>query len=140
MSATPAMDALSAQRQAFVRALAAGSTQADAARTAGYASGRARQTAHELLRKPEVKAALDELVAPALEQARVDVGWVLDRSISIVEAGMREEQGGSGRLVDSQGANRSLDRVAKYTGGFVERSEVEHHGDITIVRNTRSTR
>jgi len=104
-----------------------------AAIRAGYSKRRAKQTACELLDKPEVATAIAAAQAARSERTQITQDWVLDRLQEVVERSMQHEP-----VKDSQGnptgeytfqhagANRALELLGKHLGMFRER--VEHTG------------
>ena len=102
---------------AFVREYVVDGNGAQAAVRAGYSVGRARHTASELLRRPDVAAELARL------RSGVEVGggpvsreWVLLEMLDYHNRGLRGE-------VPASVAIRGLENYAKMTGNLVERSE-----------------
>lgn len=117
--------AIKPQRQLFIRLYMRDHNGARAARDAGYAPKNAGKQARVILGDPGVRAEVERLEQQLAEQADVDAQWVLAQSVEIVRSCM-ETVPETGRLVDAGNANRALDRIARYTGGFSE--QVEHSG------------
>ncbi|WP_343711896.1 terminase small subunit [Inquilinus sp.] len=106
---------------------------AQAAIRAGYSERRAKQTASELLDKPEVAAAIEAAQAARSERTQVTQDWVLDRLQEVVERSMQHEavtdrQGNpTGEYTfNAGGANKALELLGKHLGMF--RDRVEHSG------------
>lgn len=104
-----------------------------AAIRAGYSKRRARQTAWELLEKPEVAAAIAAAQAARSKRTQITQDWVLDRLHEVVERSMQHEpvtdrQGHpTGEYTfNAPGANKALELLGKHLGMFRER--VEHSG------------
>jgi phage terminase small subunit len=95
----------------------------NAAVKAGYSSKRARHTASELLRNPEVAAYIAELEAGTREALGVTHLEVAEGFLGYHERALRGEVPASVGL-------RGLELVAKSLGMFVERSTVEHSGEV----------
>jgi len=94
-----------------------------AAREAGYSPARARQTGSELLRNPEIHALILELDADKRVEAGVDAAWAID------ELKWYHEEAKVGRVPASVGV-RALEALVKVSGLFVDRSRVEHTGNV----------
>jgi len=101
---------------AFAREYAVDRNGAAAAVRAGYAQSRARITASELLRRPDVMAELARLGASLATASDVTREWFLDEFLGYHQ-GAKE-----GRYPASVGI-RGLEDAAKMTGNMVESSE-----------------
>ena len=106
---------------AFAREYAVDHNGAAAAVRAGYAQSRARITASELLRRPDVMAELARLGASVATVSDVTREWFLDEFLGYHQ-GAKE-----GRYPASVGI-RGLEAAAKMTGNMVERSESASSG------------
>ena len=95
----------------------------NAAIRAGYSPGRARHTASELMRHPEVSALVGELEAGTREALGVTHEYVIVGFQEYHERALRGEMSGSVGV-------RALEGLAKAAGLFVERREVEHSGEV----------
>ena len=121
---------LTARQEQFAHHYSANHNAADAARRAGYASGRANRTGYELLQKPLVLALVKELDAEERAETGIDEPWIVDRLVQIVEASMMGVPRTSALgeflpdpvtglpIVDGDwtNANRALASLAKITG------------------------
>ena len=83
-----------------------------------------------MLKNPTVAAAIEAAQAERAERVQITADDVL----CVARAFANDESRHDGARVSA------LALCAKHTGGFVERVETKHEGDITIVRNTPSTR
>lgn len=104
-------------QERFCQAIARGVNGKNAAREAGYAEASAHVRACELLKKPDVKARIEELRAKAekhiVQSVAVNEEWVLQRLIGNVE---NAEKAG-----DRAAVNRGLELIAKLKGYLVDR-------------------
>lgn len=103
----------------------------NAAIRAGYSKLSARQSGCDNLRKPQVRARLEELTKERSKRTKIDQDWVVKRFVEVVERCMQHEEvmvrDGSGKLIgtgefrfDSNGANTALRELSKHTGGFAK--------------------
>jgi hypothetical protein len=111
------------QQIAFAHHYSAHHRADQAAREAGYSPARCRQTGSELLRRPDVRALVIELDDRKRVLAGVDAAWIV--------AGLKEyaEGGLSGKYPPGVGV-RALEALARVSGLFVDRSTVEHTGEV----------
>ncbi len=121
---------LTARQEQFAHHYSANHNAADAARRAGYASGRANRTGYELLQKPLVLALVKELDAEKRAETGIDEPWIVDRLVEIVERSMEgvPRTSALGEFLpdpvtgepivdcDWTNANRALASLAKITG------------------------
>jgi len=121
---------LTTRQEQFAHHYSANHNAADAARRAGYASGRANRTGYELLQKPLVLALVKELDAEERAETGIDEPWIVDRLVQIVEASMMgvPRTSALGEFLpdpvtglpivdcDWMNANRALASLAKITG------------------------
>ncbi len=107
---------MNSRQRAFAREYAVDHNGAAAAVRAGYAEGRAKQTAHDLLLKPDVLDEVARLDAVTAEELGITKLWVL--------SGLKELAEGSltGKYPASVGV-RAYETAAKLSGFLVERSE-----------------
>jgi len=119
-----------------------------AAISAGYSKKTARSIANENLTKPDIQTYLEKLKAPITKKLEIDTEWVLKKSIQITDRCMQEEvvkdsEGnptGEYRF-DSTGANKALDRIGRYTGGFNERidiKDVDPKPTVLVIKDTKT--
>jgi phage terminase small subunit len=124
------MTKLKARREKFCQEYIKDSDGTQAAIRAGYKPKSAQVTASRLLSKAMIKARLEELTEPARRKYEIDTEWVVARSIEIVqrctqaEPVLDKDGNKTGEYkFDSRGANSALDRLSKFTGGFVDRHD-----------------
>src|SRR3972149_2439539 len=67
------------KQERFAREFAVGHNGAAAAGRAGYSERRAKQTASELLRRPDVAGLVRELEAETAQRLDIDAGWIAAR-------------------------------------------------------------
>lgn len=124
---------LTGKQIAFAVGTVDGLSGVDAAIRAGYTGTRSslEVTASRLLRHPKVAAYIDRARGRAVERAEIDTAWVLQRSIELVARAMqavpvldRKGHETGEWQYDGPTANRALDRISRYTGGFAERTEI----------------
>ncbi len=89
---------------------------AAAAVRSGYAEGRAKQTAHDLLLKPDVTGLIAKLDAEAAEELGITKLWVMKGLKELAEGSL------TGKYPASVGV-RAYETSAKMAGFLVERSE-----------------
>ncbi|MCO7513725.1 terminase small subunit [Pseudomonas guariconensis] len=75
--------ALTAKQQRFVVEYLVDLNATQAAIRAGYAPARAREQAYQLMKKPEVKAAIEKAMAERSKRLKVDADYVLQRLVEI---------------------------------------------------------
>lgn len=86
-----AQQAGAAQRRAiFVAEYLKDFNGARAAIAAGFAKGRAKETAARLLNEPEVQKAIADAAAARVERTRVDADWVLQRLAEEADADLAD--------------------------------------------------
>jgi phage terminase small subunit len=110
-----------------------------AARRAGYSKKTAGSQGHDLLKKPEIQSAIELAQAERAKQTGINAEWVVKQLVDIVDRSMQAVP-----VLDSEGretgkwtyqgntAIRALELLAKHTGGFSDKSEVEHTGNIKV--------
>lgn len=119
---------------------------AKAAIRAGYAPGRAKQTARDLLRRPDVAQLVERLDAERREELGIDAKWIIRKLVEVVEKSMEgapkvTRDGQPIRvIVDGEeilvrewspsGANKALETLAKHLGLLVERTQIEVSGEV----------
>jgi phage terminase small subunit len=77
--------ALTPKQAKFVEAYLVSLNQSDAARKAGCTSKRADQAGYELMRNPEVKAAVDAAIEKRAKKAELSAQYVLETIMDTVE-------------------------------------------------------
>lgn len=116
----------------------------EAAIRAGYAKTRARQTGSELLRKPEIAAAINEADKARRLQLGVDADWIVDRLVAVHEKAYEGApkvtrdgeiiRGPDGEPVmewSPSGATKPLELLMKHLGiGGAEQHEVVVSGEV----------
>ena len=111
--------ALSPKRAAFVREYLIDLNAAAAARRAGYSPKTADRTGYDLLRNPEIAAAVQKAQEERAQATGISAQMVLDGLRGIAEG----EASDSARV-------RAYELLGKHLGMFVERTE--HMGGMTI--------
>jgi phage terminase small subunit len=113
-----------------------------AAIRAGYSEKTAGSQAHDLLKKPEIQAAVLAAQAEQRKRLAISQDWALNRFRQISDRCIQAEpvlsfDKATGEWVptgeykfDSAGANRATELIAKHLGMFVDK--VEHTGSISI--------
>ena len=82
--------ALTRKRERFIAEYLIDLNGAQAAIRAGFSKVSAPQTAFNLLRVPEIKAAVDAAQAEKLKKINIDADWVLTRLARIADADIRK--------------------------------------------------
>jgi phage terminase small subunit len=123
--------ALTDKRRRFVDEYLVDLCGAQAAIRAGYAPGRAKQTADDLLNVPEVAAAVAEGQAALASRTHLTQDWVLERLKEVAERSLQHEavldhngEPTGEYTFQHSGANRALELIGKHLGMFKERVEV----------------
>ena len=114
-----------------------------AAIRAGYSEKTAYSQGHDLLKKPEIKAVIDAILAKRAKDIELDEDWVLKRFKEISDRCMQKEpvkewdeeakewkESGIWKF-DSTGANRATENIGKILGMFIDRKEIK---DVTPAR------
>lgn len=130
---------LTPRQKEFVRCYVQHFQGSRAAREAGYSEHTASRMAYQLLRTPHVRQELDRRLEEATATAGIDANWVLARYVDLYEKCMQiqEVTDRKGRptgefTFDSAGADRALQMIARFTGGFDERHKVTHDAGDTL--------
>jgi len=108
-----------------------------AAIRAGYSEKTAYSQGHDLLKKPEIKAVIDAILAKRAKDIELDENWVLKRFKEISDRCMQKEpvkewdeeakewkESGIWKF-DSTGANRATENIGKILGMFIDRKEIK---------------
>ena len=114
--------ALSLKRAAFVREYLIDLNATAAARRAGYSARTADRTGYDLLRNPEIAAAVQTAVEERAQKAAVTAEWVIER--------LRIEAEGQGPDTSASARTRAAELLGKHLGMFIDRTE--HAGGLTI--------
>lgn len=102
-----------ARHERFAQELAKGLVPEDAYQAAGFKP--ARQNAHRLMTKDDVRARVEELKQRAAADVQVSREWVLEQ---LIDNAAKAKQAG-----DFGPSNQALNLIGKELGMFVERSE-----------------
>lgn len=135
--------ALRPKQEAFVREYLVDLNATQAAIRAGYSAKTAGQIGDENLKKPQIRARIDELINKRAEKLELDAQWVLTKLKDVAERCLTEvepilefdrhsrsmEPTGEYKF-DSQGANRALELIGKHLKMFTDK--VEHSGDVGV--------
>ena len=125
------------KQKEFAHHYSASHNASEAALAAGYSVARAKQTGHDLLKKPDVAALVTELDSEKRHAAGVDGPWIVDQLKTIVEQSMagRPRTNPLGEVIvdvrtdkpivdtDYTNANRALQTLSKIAGLQVHRTE-----------------
>lgn len=130
------------RQRRFAEEYAVDHNGAQAAIRAGYAPGRAKQTARDLLKRPDVTT----LIAELDEKARVELGVSKEWLVAQAVAGWEKAFAGAPKVtrdgepitVDDErimewnptGAVKFLELLAKVTGALVDRTQVDVTGEV----------
>jgi phage terminase small subunit len=129
---------LNPKQERFVQEYIIDYNATQAAIRAGYSEKTAGSQAHDLLKKPEIQAAVLAAQAEQRKRLAISQDWVLNRFRQISDRCIQAEPVLSfdkvtGEWVptgeykfDSAGANRATELIAKHLGMFVDK--VEHTG------------
>jgi phage terminase small subunit len=131
---------LTDQHRLFALEYATDFDRARAARAAGYAESSARYTAHKLLKRPEIRALIDQAVNNAAETAGVNAVWVLRRLKETSDRCFQAEpvRDAAGNETgqykfDAAGAIRGAELIGKHLKMFTDK--VEHSGSVSVELN-----
>jgi len=111
------LDSLSMKERLFVEAYFAceyNGTQAII--KAGYDTKYPNKMAHEMLKKPKIKAAVDALKEEKIKETAVSTDYVLRKLVKTIEKA--ESQNNHGAVL------RGCELIAKHLGMFIERTEI----------------
>ena len=124
MAAKSAYQRLSKQRQRFVDAIVEGKSGAEAAREANYAERSARQIANRLLTKADIRDAIEERNAIAVQNAELSQEWVIER---LMKEATRVDDNST-----HAGRVSALGLLTKRVGGFTDKHEHSGPGGTPI--------
>ena len=119
---------LSSQEARFAEEFAAGASGAEAARRAGYSEARAKQTAGELVKRPQVA----ERIAERQRALATDLGVTHQQLVT--EALWYHEAAKRGEAPKSAGI-RGLDLAARLVGAFAPRQVEVQSRKLVVVMN-----
>ena len=105
------------KRIAFVQEYLKDLNATQAAIRAGYSERTAGQTGHEILKFPEIQAALADAQAERSERTKVDAAFVLN--------GLQREAAAGDTGEPNTARIRAMELLGKHLGMFVERAQVE---------------
>lgn len=121
------------RHEIFAQAIARGSTQADAARTAGYSQKRAYSTGSNLSRDPQVIARITQLTARIAQATAKVIQEAEDKTTEVFEAvavtrawviRILQRNIEEARLAQQYGVvKQSVELAAKVAGVYVERTD-----------------
>lgn len=113
---------------------------------AGYPAKTARSAGNRLINQSNIKNYLSQLREEVISQKGVDIGWVMDKFITISERCMQEvpvldKKGApTGEYqFDSSGANKAVEMIGKMLGAF-ERDNKQKTEAVTEVIRTILTK
>ena len=107
---------MNSRQKAFAREYPVDHNGAAAAARAGYALVRAKQTARDLLMRPDVADEIAKLDAVTAEELGVTKLWIVSTAKTLVDRSLTGE-------VPATVGVRALEFLAKMSGFLVERSE-----------------
>lgn len=118
------MNNLTNQQRAFVREYVRTLDVKKAAQKAGYSRKRLGQYGKELLKKPFIRAAIEEYINEQIESLQVNKAYIIARLLKIIEFSLEREdildkdgnKTGKTKIRDSQSSLRALDYLAKQIG------------------------
>ena len=136
-----ALEGLSEKQKFFCMEYTKDMNATQAAIRAGYSEKTAYSQGHDLLKKPEIKAVIDAILAKRAKDIELDENWVLKRFKEISDRCMQKEavmefdgeewvESGVWKF-DSAGANRATENIGKILGMFIDRKEIK---DVTPER------
>lgn len=136
---------LTAKQERFVAEYLVDHNGAQAAKRAGYSAPNARNTAHELLNHPRIKAEIVRLKAERCEATKIDAAWVLARLKRDAEARIGDLYDDQGRLRDvsewpdawQQGLVVGIESFEEYEGTGKDRKAVGMVRKIKLADRTR---
>lgn len=102
--------ALNDKQLAFVREYLVDFNATQAAIRAGYSRKTAGSQGHDLLKKPEVQAALNEFRSKAAQETETDIRWVRQR--------LKEEATDFSEFSSHSARIRAIELVARLNGDF----------------------
>ncbi|QBF27167.1 terminase small subunit [Pseudomonas tructae] len=147
--------ALTAKQQRFVVEYLVDLNATQAAIRAGYAPARAREQAYQLMKKPEIKAAIERALAERAERLKADADYVLQRLLQIDQLDLADIHDDDGKImpikqwppiwrqmvkeVDMKTGKvkfhdklRALELIGKHVSVNAFRERVEHSGNINL--------
>jgi len=126
----PKTKGLTDKQAMFVQEYLVDFNATQAAIRAGYSKHTANIIGPENLSKLCIQDAVREATKKRNDRTKIDQDYVVEKSAAIVEDSMAEES----RFADAGNANKALQLLSKYTGGFSDKLDVQ--GDISINVNT----
>lgn len=117
-------DGLTDRQRLFVAEVQVDWNYTQAALRAGYAAASARDTAHDLMKDPKIKAAIGDTVKSRIAEAGVNRGWVLTNLVDVhAKASKVDTLGGMDRRLKALeliGRHRDVDAFRGTGGGPTE--------------------
>jgi phage terminase small subunit len=120
--------ALSLRHARFVAAYIKSGNATQSYIDAGYdvSPSVAGQSGYQLLKKPQIKAAIDHARAAAAKDAGISTAWVLDNLVAIFKRCSEP-----GDTFHPTGAIRALELIGKQHGMFVDRLKISEEADLS---------
>jgi phage terminase small subunit len=113
-----------AQHEAFAQFVAAGLSQTEAAKRAGFPENSAHNTGCRLAKRPEIQHRIDELLEVQKNIDTPKLQWIIAQAIEIERAAIAAQDYGA--------ANRALELLARLGGHLTERRETYTERRISI--------
>lgn len=102
--------AINAKQERFCLEYTKDLNATQAAKRAGYSEKTAYSTGSEILKKPEIKARVEQLLSERSKKNMVDAQWVMDKLKYVAERCMDGEE------FNASGANRAIELLGKHVG------------------------
>ncbi len=139
------MSELTARQQRFVKEYLVDPVGAQAAIRAGYSPRGAAVAACQLLKKPDIAAAIAKAKAERSERTRIDADWLLTRLAAEAEADLGDLYDENGDLLPikewpaiwRQGLVTDVEISALYEGTGKERREIGHVKKVKFAERLR---
>lgn len=121
--------AINPKNQRFVLEYLVDLNATQAAIRAGYSEKTAGAIGHELLKKPEIVAAIEKEEADRAARLRIDADWVLTQAVKLHQRCMAVGEG-----FHPAGAARALEMAGKHVTvqAFSEKHDHNHSGELKI--------
>lgn len=114
---------LNNKQQSFVQAYLVSSNATEAAKQAGYSVKTAYSQGHDLLKKPEIKAAIAKAQEKVAKATQVTAEYITKQTQEILNYSNQKDEYGNMR--NPKDALKALDQLSRLTGSYQDKLAVD---------------